>query len=215
MTTYRTRHAFTLIELLIVIGLLGALAALMLPLFDVDRVESLEEIVSHDLAAIQQAFQRLHRDAVLDEADLDEVRRYGLVALFERPVSYGTNNWTLDEYDADRQRGWRGTYAQQEGGRTIDPDSDGQDHDGGTVSVPVIETPFATAGDDGHYYRVLAPERQGGGYVYREMLIVCPGADGKLDIVLPELAEGGTLGDLDSLTAGTDDTAWRLCPYVE
>ncbi len=214
MRPHRAQPGFTLIELLIVIGLLGALAAVMLPLFDVKRVESLEQIVSHDLAAIQQAFQRLHRDAVFDEDDLAQVRRYGLVALFERPVNYGTTPWTLDKFDADRQRGWRGPYAQQEGRRKINADSTGQLMDSGGVEVPVIEDPFSASDTDGHYYRVVAPKNTSGDYVYRETLLVCVGANGSLDITLPTLAVGGTL-DLDSLTAGKDDTAWRLCPYVE
>jgi prepilin-type N-terminal cleavage/methylation domain-containing protein len=207
----RTTSAFTLIELLIVIGLLGALATIMLPTLSVKRVESLEQVVSHDMAQIRSAFQRLYRDAVLTESDLENVRRYGLYPLMERPDG-SHDSWSIPAFDSDRDRGWRGPYAEQEGRRQIDADGVGQPS--GVAEVPVIEAPFSTSATDGHYYRVVAPKNTSGDYVYREMLLVCVGANGNLDITLPTLTVGESL-DLESVAAGTDDTVIRLCPYVE
>jgi hypothetical protein len=92
--------------------------------------------------------------------------------------------------------------------------STGQALDAAGVEVPVIEDPFSSTVTDAQYYRVAAPPRQGGGYVFGEMLLVCVGANGSLDISLPTLAAGEVL-DLSALTAGTDDAAIRLCSYVE
>jgi hypothetical protein len=196
-----------------VIGLLGALATVMLPAFRVKRVESLEQVVSHDMAQIRSAFQRLYRDAVLTESDLENVRRYGLYPLMERPDG-SHDSWSIPTFDPERERGWRGPYAEQEGRREINADVDafGQPLDG--VSVPVLEDPFSTAATDGHYYRVVVPKNTSGDYIYRETLLVCVGANGSLDIVLPELAVGESL-DIAAILSGTDDLAIRLCPYVE
>ncbi len=209
----RTTSAFTLIELLIVIGLLGALATIMLPTLSVKRVESLEQVVSHDMAEIRGAFQRLYRDAVLSESDLDNVRRYGLHPLMERPD--GTHGGSaIPVFDAEKQRGWRGPYVEQEGRRDIDAALDAFGQPAGGASVPVILDPFSASTGDGHYYRVVAPKNTSGDYVYREMLLVCVGPNGNLDITLPTLTVGESL-DPESVAAGTDDTAMRLCPYVE
>jgi prepilin-type N-terminal cleavage/methylation domain-containing protein len=213
MTTYRASHGFTLIELIIVIGLLGALAAIVLPTLSVKRVESLEQIVAHDMAEIREAFQRLHRDAVLDTTDLDWVRRYGLYALMEQPDS-SLGTWSLPNYDPQRERGWRGPYVEQEGRREIDTGASAFGQPSGTDEVPVIEDPFSASDADGHYYRVVAPKDTNGDNVYGETLLVCVGPNGTLDITLPTLAVGAML-DLDNLTDGNDDIVIRLCPWVE
>ncbi len=207
------RRAFTLIELLIVIGLLGALAALMLPTFRMRRVESLGQIVDHDMAEIRRAFRRFYGDAVLLENDLEMVRRWGLGCLAERPD--GTHEgWVVPDFDMQKRRGWRGPYLAPEGRRHIDGDEDAIGQPAGAVEVPVVEDPFSASDSDGHYYRVVAPVDTDGNYVYHEMLLVCVGANGRLDIALPVLAAGETL-DPDLLVDGTDDTTVRLCPYVD
>ncbi|MFP4379750.1 MAG: hypothetical protein ACLFUS_04525, partial [Candidatus Sumerlaeia bacterium] len=171
------------------------------------------QIVAHDMAEIRGAFQRLYSDGVLSENALDNVRRYGLHPLMERPDG-AHDGWAIPVFDAEKQRGWRGPYVAQEGRRDIDAAPDAFGQPAGTDEVPVIEDPFSASDTDGHYYRVVAPENTSGDYVYREMLLVCVGPNGDLDITLPTLTIGDSL-DLESVAAGTDDTVIRLCPYVE
>jgi type II secretory pathway pseudopilin PulG len=225
----RTTPAFTLIELLIVIGLLGALTTLILPAFKQTRVSSFNQIVQSDLAEIRSAFQRFYRDCVPNDSDLENVRVYGIEILLQKPSECNTANpWSFDdEYDADKQKGWRGPYLEDEGERVIKPDSIGQDTTDGSAKIKVIEDPFSNSPTDGHYYRVVAPPIDGSappsGYVYSEMLLVCvvgsgpgedgnpPGSGGKDQGLDFSLAVGQTLDNVDQHF----DTAIRLCPWVE
>jgi type II secretory pathway pseudopilin PulG len=211
----RRTSAFTLIELIIVIGLLGALAAVMLPSLTVKRVESLQQVVGHDMYEVRSAFQRFYHDCVPQPEDLENICDYGLEILTRAP-SECAGTWSFVEYDPGKDKGWRGPYVEMEGERLINPDSVGQDRTGGTVTVKVIEDPF-TDSDDGHYYRVVAPPvstNPADGHVHKEMLIVCvvgdesSGDDEELNF---SLGVGETLDDHTVV----NDVAIRLCPYVE
>lgn len=162
----RTGRAFTLVELLIVIGLLGALAVLLLSNLSMTRTDSLDNsIVQAELADIQRAYRRFQADCVPTQADYRLMTSYGLEILFRCEPTRG---WSFPaSWNSASGRGWRGPYLQSEGRRDIDitdADSDGiadspaQPY--GVVNVanvPVACTPYVNDADGhaGDYYRVL------------------------------------------------------------
>lgn len=161
------RAGFTLIELLIVIGLLAALAALVLTSLSTDREEVLDStIVQKELADIQRAFHRMNADCVLQQNDYKLISRYGLAILI-KDCGYliAPDAWSFPSgWSAERGKGWRGPYIQQEGKRDIDTSANGDDIGvtaqqlGTGTTVPVICTPYAADDEyaaDGHYYRVI------------------------------------------------------------
>lgn len=122
-----TSCGFTLIELLIVIGLLGALACLILPRFQVTKTDACEQLAISEMGEIQHAFVRFYNDCMPTNT-LSDWSDIGLAPLIERTGA----NYTFDEYDPARNRGWRGPYAAKEG------DADG---------APVLFDPY---GDPDH-----------------------------------------------------------------
>ena len=150
------RNGFTLIELLITIGILGALAAVLLTSFSTDREELLDSsIVQKELADIQRAFQRMNSDCVLKQDDYKLISRYGLAVLMQSTF--------LGKWDADKGKGWRGPYLEMESRRfvnttTVSPagiSTAGQFLDSGGIEIPVLCTPYAEGDSDGNYYRVI------------------------------------------------------------
>ena len=150
------RLSFTLLELLIVIGMLGALAALILPHLAVAKTEAFDPMVQTEMQDIRIAFQRFYNDVMPDEAQLDLFRKYGLAPLMqsELPGIYNFAGW-----DPDRCRGWRGPYLESEGTRIIDANSDGQAPAESGISIPVILDPYAKTDNDARYYRVLCGKK--------------------------------------------------------
>jgi hypothetical protein len=146
--------------------------------------------------------------------DLERIRRHGLHPILARPTG-DVGGWTIPPWEAARECGWRGPYAEQEARRSINVAAGAFGQPAGATELPVIEDPFAcSSGGDGHYYRIVAPELASGGFAYGQMLLVCVGPNGTLDLTLPTLAAGESL-DVEAVTAGVDDRALRLLPYVE
>jgi prepilin-type N-terminal cleavage/methylation domain-containing protein len=183
----RHRCGFTLIELLIVIGLLGALAVLLLTSLNVDRTQTLDSsIVQKELSDIQRAFQRFKADCVPQQYDYKLMTRYGLEVLAKYDSARG---WSFaDEWDPARRRGWRGPYIESEGTRTVDTtDSDadgvadnaGQPVNGPGEEVCVVCTPYVN--DEGcydkSYYRVIHKAVSGN---ITELWVVFPSHSGDL-----------------------------------
>ncbi len=152
-----------MIELLIVIGLLGALATLMLPSLKVTRTEAMDPIVHKEMQDIRLAFQRFYQDVMPNDDVLELFRLYGLAPLMTASIS---GEFSLDDWDDDRQRGWRGPYLDPEGTRTLS----------GVDDVPVILDPYSDESDDEHFYRVLCPGSTGN-WDYDNLGLVFIGTD--------------------------------------
>lgn len=150
-----TPAGFTLIEMLIVIGLLGAVAMILLASFNTNREQTLDHsIVQKELSDLQRAFHRMAADCVLQQGDLEQIAQFGLALLMERVTDNGTV--LAEPWDVDKGKGWRGPYVEPESHRLIAPSSVGQQS--GAVLIPVIETPYSKSDADGSYYRLVATD---------------------------------------------------------
>jgi prepilin-type N-terminal cleavage/methylation domain-containing protein len=129
---------FTLLELLIVVGLLAALAALVLPRVTARRTDVWDDsLVPQEMSRIRSAFDAFVCDCVPTSNDLVKVAASGLSILMEYDSD---QDWSFpDAYDAERGKGWRGPYMTAEG--TID-------------ELPVILDPYYSDSLTNHYYRV-------------------------------------------------------------
>ncbi|NLZ62444.1 MAG: hypothetical protein GX902_01430 [Lentisphaerae bacterium] len=168
------RLPFTLLELLIVIGMLGALATLILPHLAVAKTEAFDPMVQTEMQDIRIAFQRFYNDVMPDEVQLELFRKYGLAPLMqsELPGIYNFAGW-----DPDRCRGWRGPYLESEGTRIIDANSDGQAQAESGISIPVILDPYAKADNDARYYRVLCGKKDSFTYDPDKLALVFIGVE--------------------------------------
>jgi prepilin-type N-terminal cleavage/methylation domain-containing protein len=182
-----SRAGFTLIELLIVIGLLAALATIVLPSITSTRTEALDDsLVQKELSDIQRAFQRFVADCAPQQDDYKLFAVYGLAPLIRNNAA---DPWYFDEWDNERRKGWRGPYINVEGFVDINiavdangiPTAYGQQPLSGGTAVPVIETPYADDEDGfaGGYYRVI-PEVDSG--TIKQLWVVFPSHRGDLDV---------------------------------
>ena len=148
---------FTLIELLIVIGILGALAMMVMSSTSADRTQLIDRsIVQAELSDIQRAFQKFQADCVPSDKDYIEIAKTGLDILMKQPAE--SERWTFPtQWNHDKQKGWRGPYLVAEGNQNIDASEyNGQNTDGNTT-IKIIKTPYADdqVSKGGHYYRVV------------------------------------------------------------
>ena len=176
---------FTLIELLIVIGLLGALATLILPQLHLKRTEVLDtQLAPAEMMDICRAFAAFEADYAPTSADRNRIRDYGLEILMDHNPARGWDS-SLGTFDPDRGKGWRGPYIEQQGQRTVffdvdaDPNNSGQPQTGGsgsTVTIPVVRDPYSDSQNDDHYYRVIHKVESGKDH----LKLVFIGSDGEL-----------------------------------
>lgn len=175
-----TRKGFTLIELLIVIGLLGAMAVLVLPRMSASKSWAVNEsMVLAEMSTIRQAFARFAADCQPSSADFENFNTHGLAILMRSDVASLTWSFPLS-YDARRGKGWRGPYLESESRRDIDPAQPGQPPTG-AVTVPVILDPRAdmdSGSDLQRYYRVLREPTTG------HLALIYIGENGVLDTVI-------------------------------
>ena len=195
------RNNFSLIELLIVIGILGALVALVLPTLNTAEINARKTVADKEMADICKMFSKMYGDCALPNTDLANIAKDGLWILMQRTQPTGCNLADQNEYDYDKGHGWRGPYVQKEGERSIDVSSaDGQETAGG-ITVPVIHDPYHEKGEsDKHYYRVMIPTGAGN---EKYIALVCVGSNGELESA-----------GVDEVTAGGDDTVMRLLPLM-
>jgi len=177
-----SRRNFSLIELLIVIGILGALMTLVLPGFNDTSDDAKDKVAKAEMREIQKAFQRFAADVIFrNNTDgnnrLKDIAQYGLWPLVSEthPVlgSGDTGYVKYDEYDAESGLGRRGPYLEQEGLVQIFPvtitdaytstlacgqESEITDADGAKTAASGTDRRVPVVKDPyGGYYRVLCP----------------------------------------------------------
>ncbi len=230
------RREFSLIELLIVIGIMGALLTLVLPGFNDTGAEAKDKVAQTEMREIQSAFRRFAADVVFRKETGDtnqylmDIAKYGLWPLLWETHPLGSSASPVSsytEYDSDSGIGRRGPYLDEEGLVTIasgpgvlSTETYGQVKDSeGTVKIPVIKDPY------GGYYRVLVPEsRTTDGSSLNEykrlqkIVLVCTGPDKTLDTLpnsfLATTDDGYTSATADDIVAQNDDIVIRLMPLA-
>ncbi|MGI6496552.1 MAG: hypothetical protein ACOX5G_10795 [Kiritimatiellia bacterium] len=151
---------FTLMEMLIVIGLLGALVALILPKLTVQKTWAVDESMAPaEMMDIRRAYAAFQADCLPTAADRAQIGRYGLAVLMTTNLAWSTG-WSFPmTFDPRRGKGWRGPYLQPEGVRRVYLDEEGQSlaGTGPTAEIPVVHDPrHATDAADAaeRFYRV-------------------------------------------------------------
>lgn len=182
------QHFFSLIELLIVVGILGALTALILPVFHDAEKEARSTVARSAMKDIQWAFGRFHADLLpelrqqhTDNGEntnfyLEDLARYGLWPLFVRnhPVLPESDDWGTSvfrkypAYDPETGFGWRGGYLEHNNIASIAAPALTYQFTGSPDNMTITQTGAQTPGDAckipvlrdpyGGYYRLLCPE---------------------------------------------------------
>ena len=203
---------FSLIELLIVIGILGALCTLILPGFGDAEEDAKEKVVLTEMREAQNAFRRFASDVMLKSniMKMDDILKYGLWPLMKETHPDSASSITYSDYDAESGIGRRGPYLQMEGKITISSTltAGGQAEDTNGIEIPVLKDPY------GGYYRVMCPvidyendtdiEKKN---KLRRMVLVCSGPDKQLDTTNSNLED-------NKIKAQGDDKVIRLMPLA-
>lgn len=182
----RKKHLFSLIELLIVVGILGALSALILPAFHNTSDESKKTVARTQMKEIRRAFSRFHADLLSElrkkSSDgttnhyLEDMARYGLWPLLVQKhphltegADWGTNIFkSYPVYTPETNSGWRGPYLEYSGIVQIADTDLLYNYTGTDEARTVTKTGGQTQGETakipvmrdpyGGYYRLLCPE---------------------------------------------------------
>jgi type II secretory pathway pseudopilin PulG len=203
---------FSLIELLIVIGILGALCTLILPGFGDAEEDAKEKVVLTEMREAQNAFRRFASDVMLKSniTKMDDILKYGLWPLMKESHPDSNSSITYSDYDAESGIGRRGPYLQMEGEITIADTltAGGQAEETAGIEIPVLKDPY------GGYYRVMCPvidyendtdsEKTN---KLRRMVLVCSGPDRQLDTTNSNLED-------NKIKAQGDDKVIRLMPLA-
>ena len=204
------KYNFSLIELLIVIGILGALCTLILPGFGNAEADAKEKVVLTEMKEAQSAFRRFSNDVMLKSniTKMEDILKYGLWPLMKESHPAGLSI-AYSDYDPDTGIGRRGPYLQYEDKVTISstPEAGGQATSGSGTDIPVMKDPY------GGYYRVLCPEILSGDTdtakknKLRRMVLICTGPNGQLETPNTNLED-------NNIKAQGDDMVIRLMPMA-
>lgn len=207
---------FSLIELLVVIGILGALCSLMLPGFGDAQEDAKKKVVMTEMREAQAAFRRFASDVMLKNniTKMEDILKFGIWPLMKKSHPNSTDSPHYDNYVSETGIGRRGPYLHKEWHIKIADDSpvDGGQTEvssGDTVEIPVIKDPY------GGYYRVICPalEESTGDdrkEKLRRMVLVCTGPDKNLDTPNTDLDDDDDI----KCPADCDDKVVRLMPLA-
>lgn len=189
----KLRRAFTLIELMIVLVILGALAAVILTSFDYGEGNVKRDSTTVEMENIRKAFVRYYADNFpsLDAGGAFHVAaKYGISVLcVNRLPAYDGSDETIFETkairEADRKNklGWQGPYIMQEGTEKVSVSAEGEDWQNPSAANTAISVPVIYDAYEG-YYRVVVPK---GNLNDRNVAhpgkayLVCTGPNRKLD----------------------------------
>ncbi len=201
----RTNY-FSLIELLIVLAIIGALSALIIPSFDYSEAEAKTTINTNESRTIQKSFLDFYSDVVPTETQLQDFAKYGLTPLLQNADPEDETKTLFDEWDHNRSKGWRGPYLSTESSENVDiTKKDGQNSTGST-RIPVVKN----SSDD--FYRVMIPKEEGTNTTAKAnfLCLVDTGINGVLDLTKIEINT-----DTYELTVTDqgDDEVIRLLPF--
>lgn len=205
---------FSLIELLIVIGIIGALVSLILPSFSVSEVEAKAIVNNKEFMIIQKSFSNFYDDVIPSEDDLATFAEFGLTALMENSRPNNQEKY-FSIWDQNRHKGWRGPYLAPEGRVLVNVvENAGQTIKSATTKIPVIYSAYHKAGAiDSYFYRVKIPTTKSAPFtdLPNYLCLIDPGINGAIDMTA--LQADTATGELIITNQG-DDIVVRLLPFV-
>lgn len=172
-----SRRGFSLIELMIVVAIFGALVAIIIPSFGYSEQSAKNDVVIAEMHQIREAFARFYQDNYPSDDKLSAMASYGLWPLFTTNTPpNGLDSIVRIGYDDANRLGWRGPYALMEKSDQPVYLKNGQpknttEEGGGSgtpATIPVALDPY-----DG-YYRVLHPDSDPDPV---NLYLVCTGPD--------------------------------------
>jgi type II secretory pathway pseudopilin PulG len=197
MKKLKKKNLFSLIELLIVVTLLGALLGLILPMLSSKEIEAEEKVASKEMADIRTAFNKFYSDCVVTDDQLVDISEYGLWPLMTNTHPDETKTSLYEKYDYEKGKGWRGPYAEQEASKEIDPSGEAQALTPGSgIYVPVLKDPY------GGYYRTIIPLDESS----KKITLLCTGKNKTLETDENDKDSHG------NIKAQGDDTVLQLLP---
>lgn len=191
-------HGFSLIELMIVIVILGALTGIIVPMFTYSEVEAKGDAVLSEMSRIRRAYIDFYNDNFPHNDELGHLSFFGLYPLCSTNEPTGYNGIWHDavrgEYDPYNDLGWNGPYLMQEARKTVDVEYAGQGESSSGTVIPVVNDPY------GGYYRVLLS-------VSNKLSLICTGRNLELNTDTNRVDSAGWI------TNQVDDTALSLLPF--
>lgn len=223
----KLRQAFTLIELMIVLVILGALVAVILTSFDYGESNVKRDATTVEMENIRKAFVRYYADNFpsLEAGEAFHVAaKYGISVLcVNRLPAYASGsdetifeNEAIRETDRKNKLGWQGPYIMQEGTEKVTVSDAGTDWqnpstDNNAISVPVIYDAYEG------YYRVVVPEgnlNDGSGNVAHpeKACLVCTGPNRRLETSSENIDTTTGSPTFGELQAQGDDIVLKIFP---
>ena len=129
-TRRRSVAGFTLVEMLVVVALIGIVAALALPRYRNSQVRAKESVLKHDLWILRDVIDQFFTDQGRYPNDLDELVSIGYLRKVPiDPMTKSSDTWVLD-YEALAEDDYDSPEAEDPGVTDVSSGSGGQALDG-------------------------------------------------------------------------------------